>query len=285
MKPVQGLLGKVLSSGCARLLASVPVVGKPVRSMGNILVSRIGVIRAYNVEGIRVFLDCNALPKDYMMVIEAVIGSMPIGGVFYDIGCHKARYSLPVAKLVGKEGRVVGFEPNPARNKRTRSLIRINQVSDILELHEIALDMHSGYGVLYIPDKDCCSSLDREAALEKFKSGKQGNRKGQRILRSSIQVKTESLDEYVVRNNIRPPNVMKIDVQGAEYNVLLGAQAIIEKALPILVVEVHVDLIKLFGYSQEELLALLNSWGYRVDTLGWQNNDLHIRAIPISNAV
>jgi len=251
--------------------------------MGNILVSRIGAIHPYNIEGIRVFLDCNSLPPDYMMVLEAVIGSMPLGGVFYDIGCHKARYSLPVAKVVGKEGKVVGFEPNPARNKRTRGLIRINQVSDILELHEIALDMHSGYGVLYIPDKDCCSSLDREAALNKSGVGEQGNRKEQRILRRSIQVKTESLDEYVVRNNIRPPNVIKIDVQGAEYSVLMGAQAIIEKALPILVVEVHVDLIKLFGYSQEELLALLHKWGYRVDTLGWHNNDLHIRAIPISN--
>jgi FkbM family methyltransferase len=251
--------------------------------MGKILVGRIGAIHAYNIGGIRVFLDCHSLPGDYMMVLEAVIASMPLGGVFYDIGCHKARYSLPVAKVVGKEGKAVGFEPNPTRNKRTRSLIRINKVSDILELHEIALDMHSGYGVLYIPDKDCLSSLNRQAALGKLMSGKQGNRKEQRILRSSIQVKTERLDEYVVRNNIRLPNVIKIDVQGAEYNVLLGAQAIIEKALPILVVEVHVDLIKLFGYSQEQLLVLLNNWGYRVDTLGYYKNDLHIRAMPINN--
>jgi len=250
--------------------------------MGNILVNRIGVIRVYNVGEIRIFLDCTSLPDDYMTVLGAVIEKIPIGGIFYDIGCHNGRYSLPVAKVVGEEGKVVGFEPNPARNRRTRRLIRMNQVGDIFELHEIALDMRLGYGTLYMPNEDYLASLSPEAALAKSRTS--GNEEGRNERKNSItttRVRTYRLDEYVMENNIRLSDVIKIDVQGAEYNVLVGAEAIIQQARPTIVIQVHVDLIREFGYSQEQLFALLHSWGYKVDTLGYRDRDLHIRALPV----
>lgn len=274
-------LAKVVSGVRAKLLASVSMIGWPIRALGNILVNRIGAVCAYNVGGIRILLDSTSMPDDYMTVLKAVTEGTPTGGVFYDVGCHNGRYSLPVAKMVGRGGKVYGFEPNPARIRRTRRLITINQVGNIFELHEIALDMRSGYGTLYLPNQDYLASLNMKAALDELKTGNQGRRRGRQSLPDSIQVRTYKLDEYVAKNNMRLPNVIKIDVQGAEYNVLAGAEAIIEEARPTIVVEVHVDLIREFGYSQEQLFALLNKWGYKVDTLGYRDRDLHVRALSV----
>lgn len=274
-------LDNAMTSGRAKLLAAASTVGWPIRAIGNVLVNRIGAACAYNVEGVRILLDSTLMPDDYMMVLRAVTDGMPTGGVFYDIGCHNGRYSLPVAKMVGKEGKVYGFEPNPARSKRTRRLITINQVADIFELHEIALDIRTGHGTLYLPDRDYLASLNVKAALEELRPSVQGSREWRQSLPDSIRVTTYKLDEYVVKNNMRLPNVIKIDVQGAEYNVLAGAEDIIEKARPVIVAEIHVDLIREFGYSQEQLFALLNKWGYKVATLGYRDRDLHIRALSV----
>lgn len=274
MKPA-----KVMSSGRAKLLASAYMIGWPIRALGNILVNRAGAVCAYNVEGVRILLDSTSMPDDYTAILRALTEGMPSDGVFYDVGCHNGRYSLPVAKMVGKEGKVYGFEPNPSRSRRTRRLITLNQVADIFELHEVALDMRSGYGILYVPDKDYLASLNIKAALDELKTESEGGRKEQKSVSASVRIRTYKLDEYVMENNMRLPNVIKIDVQGAEYNVLAGAEAIIQQARPIIVVEIHTDLIKEFGYSQEQLFALLNKWGYKIDTLGYRDRDLHVRAL------
>jgi FkbM family methyltransferase len=274
-------LAEVIDSSRAKLLAVANMIGWPVRTLGNILVNRIGAVCAYDVEGMRILLDTTSMPEDYMVILKAVTEGMPTDGVFYDVGCHNGRYSLPVAKMVGKRGKVYGFEPNPARARRTRRLITINQVGDIFELCEIALDMRSGSGTLYLPDEDYFGSLNRKAALAKLGTGDERGGKEQKNSIASVQVRTYKLDEYVMENNMRLPNIIKIDVQGAEYNVLAGAETIIKEARPIIVVEVHIDLIREFGYSQEQLFGLLNELGYKVDTLGYRDRDLHIRALSV----
>jgi hypothetical protein len=72
-----------------------------------------------------------------------------------------------------------------------------------------------------------------------------------------IKVKQVKLDELVAAGEVRPPDYMKIDVEGAEAEVLSGAMTLLEKYRPILFLDTHqreahyatVDILKGLGYT------------------------------------
>ena len=74
------------------------------------------------------------------------------------------------------------------------------------------------------------------------------------------QGESVSLDEFFAGKDA--PDVVKIDVQGAEMQVLRGAKGIIERHSPILFLEVHPKLLGSFGTSVQEIHEFLESHGY-----------------------
>ena len=80
---------------------------------------------------------------------------------------------------------------------------------------------------------------------------------------NSIQVQTISLDQFCQENHI-VPDFLKIDVEGAEYDVLLGGSATIGKRKPMMLIELH----HFDGDLAANLVPdLLSKWNYRVQWL------------------
>ena len=68
---------------------------------------------------------------------------------------------------------------------------------------------------------------------------------------------------------------MKIDVEGAEFNVLKGMTRILREQPPVLFLEIHPTYLKRFGSSTRELLAFLIGFGYRIVQIESMREDEH----------
>ena len=164
---------------------------------------------------------------------------IPNGAVLYDIGANVGYFSLLAAKLVGPEGRVYAFEPLPRNIEFLRKHIKINKFENI-EVVDAAVSEHSG-----------------EAHFDLGASSAMGHLADS----GGIQVRMVALDEMLEAGELRPPDYMKVDVEGAEYEALKGARKVLEQFHPVLFLDTHqreahlpaIELLQSLGYEFEIL--------------------------------
>ena len=146
------------------------------------------------------------------------------GSVFYDVGAHIGIMSLVAARLVGNRGTVFAFEADPANALRMEEHVRRNGFEQI---HIQPYAVWSAGGRLRFERAPAQSSLNQGAvATEQAK-----------ISANTIDVEAIALDDFSRRH--APPDLIKIDVEGAEAAVLRGGERIFATKRPLLICEVH----------------------------------------------
>ncbi len=158
------------------------------------------------------------------------------GMVFYDVGAHVGYVSFVAAEWVGAEGHVVAFEPLPLNIGFLKKHIEINRASNI-ELHTVAVS-------------DRCGEQRFEVAG--------GTGRGHIAAGGGVAITTVSLDQLYADGRIPAPDVIKMDVEGAELLALTGASTIIRKYMPTILLSTHGEEMK----SRCE--ALLADFGYEI---------------------
>jgi len=78
------------------------------------------------------------------------------------------------------------------------------------------------------------------------------------------------------------PDAIKIDTEGAELDILMGAEETLRTYKPILVVEIHEHKIKIFNHRWTQVPAFLRNLGYTVTHLGQRNLCRFIKAEMVS---
>ena len=174
------------------------------------------------------------------------------GDTVFDIGANFGWYSCHFAQLVGKAGKVHIFEPTNAMEELKNNLI-LNGFVKRCVLNQVALGEKEGTETLFIPHKlgAAFASLREHSYCNGDKS-------------SQISVPVEKLDDYVIANKIREIDFIKIDVEGAEYLVLKGAENVLKKYSPVIMLELQDVRTKSFGYSPEDLINYLGGFGYHL---------------------
>jgi len=207
----------------------------------------------YAVAGGKVYLDIKESPMfarvlgryelDKHLVIETLLAK---GNTFIDIGANKGDYALLAARIVGSQGKVFAFEPEPANCKWLKKSIELNQYTNI-ELHEIALSDTNGNAQLHLGDISCIHTL---LPMQKGRG------------RSAISVNIQTLDQFLETIGwTKPISMIKIDVEGAELNVLRGAQKTLatNKDLVVLM-DIHPDL----GVDPRDVCTYLEGRGFAI---------------------
>ncbi|MEK7451566.1 MAG: FkbM family methyltransferase [Patescibacteria group bacterium] len=161
------------------------------------------------------------------------------GRVVFDIGANVGYYSLLAANLVGPSGKVFAFEPLRSNFEHLKKNADINFYRNIFPF-EVAVSDKSGSALL--------------AFTSSLQSGLAEN--------GNIKVKTIGLDDWVDGGNLLMPDLLKIDVEGAELSVLKGALNILKKYHPIIFLSVHSS--ELHRLCSEILLSL----GYKLSPIG-----------------
>lgn len=139
------------------------------------------------------------------------------GMVVHDIGANVGFYTLLASVLVGPSGRVVAFEPLPRNLEFLHGHSGRNRRDNVRVIEAAVADAPG------------------EATFEDVAHGSMAKLSA----RGSIRVRLVALDELVERGEIPEPQMMKIDVEGAEVAVLKGAARLIARARPTLFLSTH----------------------------------------------
>jgi len=150
------------------------------------------------------------------------------GSVFYDVGTSLGFFSLAVARQVGENGRVFGFEPEPENTRRFRQMVVRNGLQERVTVMDAAVWSHT-------LDEVCFQSGGRQ----KTYGGVVADGVRPVLAEGDTRlVRAVSLDDFVAKGH-PAPHVIKIDVEGGEGEVLKGARQIFCQARPALICEVH----------------------------------------------
>jgi len=177
------------------------------------------------------------------------------GDTFLDVGAHCGWMSLAACHRVGATGKVVAFEASPpllellSYNKKANGFHQMEIVPKaVADSDDRALPFHlvnhgnSFLNSLVDHGLEPAASLDRRPSV--------------------IQVQTVTLDEFCQNRNVRP-NVVKIDVEGAELIVLRGCKHLLGQRRTSFIVAVHPTWLP-GDQKAKELFDLFQVHGYRM---------------------
>jgi FkbM family methyltransferase len=180
-------------------------------------------------------------------VEDTLLALLHPGDVFYDVGANIGWYSMLAARAVGSSGKVIAFEPTVFNAALLQKNAAGNRLANVTTIPAAVTDQDGWATFLY------GGSL--EGRLGKDDCEEQAERRAKRRTpkRSSV-VPIVALDSWLRETEQPPPNVLKIDVEGAEVGVLRGMTQTLHTVKPALVIELH--------NTQVEVADLLDSIGY-----------------------
>lgn len=160
---------------------------------------------------------------DLMRTLRQVLGP---GMTVYDVGANIGYLTVAMGRLVGPEGRVHAFEPLPANFERLVDAVALNQMGDRVQAVQAAVGASSGTGRFLVHQSGGMGKLDGSAGRQTAYQGDMG-------------VRVLSLDDYAGQSEGSAPAWIKIDVEGGELGVLQGAESLMSKDRPGLLLELH----------------------------------------------
>lgn len=158
---------------------------------------------------------------------DAFCRRLPEGGVIYDIGANVGYFSLLAARRCRPEGSVHSFEPVSELVTDLEAVMDVNQLQQKVTAHAVALSDSNGSVRFYTPASAETGVIATVAHNRELTEA------------PAIDVPTLTMDTFVFEQGNAPPDVVKVDVEGAEACVLKGAQRVLQECRPELLVEVH----------------------------------------------
>lgn len=193
-----------------------------------------------------------ALGTNELPVQQALAKSLKPGDVFYDIGANIGFFTVIGAKLVAPSGQVYAFEPVPENAALVRQNARVNHFSTVTVL-EKAVSHSRGAEELLLAHHPGGATLAT--------AGKPPDLKG------AMTVDLVSIDALVAEQVIKPPTVVKIDVEGAEIDVLCGMIQTIQDYKPKILYEIDDENEASLMRKSYEVEAFVQAFGYQIETL------------------
>lgn len=177
------------------------------------------------------------------------------GSVFVDLGANQGEFSIYAASLVGNEGKVFSFEPDPRMQERLAGNISLNRFPQVV-VEPLAISDRPGRLEFYTPI-EAYEDGTHNAGLPTLYA-----RKGVDSAFTSVEATT--LDRWKADRQVQRVDVIKLDIEGAELPALRGGEQLICEHKPALMIEVNAATCQAAGYSMQELIEWLHVHGYQL---------------------
>jgi FkbM family methyltransferase len=155
-----------------------------------------------------------------------LMGNLAVGSVCYDVGANAGYFTLLASKCVGAAGRVIAFEPIPSNIAVIEGHLTLNGRTNTV-VEPLAISNREGAATFAVEARNANSHLSAVDITHAVSAPE-----------AEIEVETMTLDTYVERSGVRP-DLLKIDVEGAEALVLQGASRLLAEIGPQVVVSTH----------------------------------------------
>jgi FkbM family methyltransferase len=207
------------------------------------------------VDGHKMFLDSRDTLKISIRGIYEPMGTEVVkkcikqGDAVIDIGANIGYYTLIFARLVGEEGKVYAFEPEPGNFSLLKKNVEINGYKNII-LVQKAVSNETGKARLYLSKSN--------AVDHRIYDTHDG--------RSCIEIGSIRLDDYFSNNN--KINFIKMDIQGAEGKALQGMTQILKSNHDLKVMMEFSPIgLERQKMDPEETLKLLTASGFKLNEI------------------
>ncbi|HON89873.1 MAG: FkbM family methyltransferase [Fibrobacter sp.] len=171
---------------------------------------------------------------------EAFKSALKDGFIVFDVGANIGYYTLLGSRIIGKNGKIFAFEPSIRNIEYLAKHIRINKITNAMIIPAACSDNTSISLFNNTPDCALGHLLENtESSETKFDI-----------------VPTLTIDSVVQTTGVFP-DIVKIDVEGAELKVLHGSKSLLQKNHPVILLSVHsselriscLEYLSQFGYS------------------------------------
>jgi FkbM family methyltransferase len=200
------------------------------------------------VSGFGALLVQGSYEPGLLMVLQSLLKP---GSTFVDLGANEGYFSVIASELVGNDGIVIAVEPQSRLREILAKNFELNDVRNVRIIHA-AISNYRGTGTLHLsPDTNTGSTgLSRSTAYR----NKQET--------TGIITLTELLSNL----GIAQVDLMKIDIEGFEYEAVLGSPELFrEGRVKAIALEVHAGALATRGHAAEEIVTFLRDCGYRMD--------------------
>jgi FkbM family methyltransferase len=173
------------------------------------------------------------------------------GGVFIDLGANEGYFSVLASDMVGSTGTVVAIEPQ----SRLQHVIYTNlQVNDCFNVRVIRCAVSNKTGKVRLslaPKVNTGSSIFRPTKYSL----------------PTEEVRSFCLSDLIYRLGLTRCDLMKVDIEGAEYDVFLSAAEILRKGVfQNIALEIHRSILEHRGLSADDLHKHMVECGYELHT-------------------
>lgn len=196
------------------------------------------------------------------------------GMTIIDVGANVGYHSLILSKFTGEKGRVFSFEPESKNIKILDGNIKLNNFKNIKIITKAASNFN-GTIKLFLSNSDNLGVHSTVYIPEN-------------VSQNFTEIEAVKLDDFVVEENIDKVDFVKVDVEGAETDVLAGMDKILKKHRPIVVLELVEKLQNMKGFSTKDVKKMMKET-YNYDSFQILNNGeikkLSIESIQYSDNV
>jgi FkbM family methyltransferase len=186
----------------------------------------------------------NPFVDDLLYAVGALVAE---GETIWDVGANMGVFSVAAAARA-KTGNVLAFEPDPwiaGMFRRTAALAENSRLQ--IEIVAAAVSDTDGIGWLNV------NSRSRHMNNLRNKSIWSDSRSQKAV----VPIATLRLDTIMASEHVRPPHLIKVDIEGAEHVLLRGAHRVLAEARPVWFMEVASE-------NADEVSSIFRAHGYRV---------------------
>jgi FkbM family methyltransferase len=193
-------------------------------------------------------------------IMRRLIGK---GDVVIDVGANVGLYTIEASRLVGDVGRVLAVEPVPQHVESLRRSLDANHMSNV-EVMVTAAGDSSG-----------------TAALGRGENSNLGMYSvGHGTPRDRMEVTLSRIDDIVQQRGLSKVDLVKLDIEGAEYRALCGMLETLASHKPTLLIELNEEAMarcETTSLAVKDMLRDLGYRGWRVSRRGLQRLDDSMR--------
>jgi FkbM family methyltransferase len=200
------------------------------------------IFRTYTLDEYVIFLDWE---RDAMQYIRELRN----GDIVIDVGAHIGSYTIRCAKLVGENGKVIAIEPIPENLILLKNNLEFNKLNNVLIEDKAIHNKQSKIKLYYDADPSGASVFKKSESNDL----------------NTITVEATTLDAIIEKYNLKKIDLLKVDVEGAEAEVLS------DKALSI----TRKIIIEVWPSNLSKIFEMLKSHGFKIINLGLHHGGLN----------